>query len=460
MRTDIVILAAGKGSRMKSSLPKVLHSIAGKPMLERVIMAASASLGKEVFGDIHVVLGHESDQILSALSNYDVNWVQQREQCGTGHAVKQALPSVKNADVVLVIYGDIPLIKAETLMSLIEVSRGEHLVLLTAIFADPCGYGRIVKDVQGHVQAIVEHKDADAKQLAINEVNTGIMAVPGRYIEGWLNKLKNSNSQREFYLTDIVNMAVRENVKIHCVQPASLVEVQGVNNLLQLSDLERAYQQQQAKEMMLAGVTIMDPQRVDFRGEIKVGRDVVLDVNVVFEGDVILGNNVVVEANCIIRNSRISDGAIIKANSIIEDSEVLKNCKVGPFARLRPGTELDDGVIVGNFVEVKKSRIGRNSKINHLTYVGDAEIGVGVNVGAGVVTCNYDGVNKHKTVIGDGAFIGTNSSLVAPVTIGKRATTAAGSTITRTVSDDELGVARGRQRNIRDWRRPTKNKVD
>ncbi|MDP0561933.1 MAG: bifunctional UDP-N-acetylglucosamine diphosphorylase/glucosamine-1-phosphate N-acetyltransferase GlmU [Candidatus Endonucleobacter sp. (ex Gigantidas childressi)] len=458
MRTDIVILAAGKGSRMKSSLPKVLHTIAGKPMLEHVIMTASASQGKESLGDIHVVLGHGSDQILNALSVYGVNWVQQHEQLGTGHAVKQTLPSIKNANVVLVIYGDIPLIKAETLISLVKASRGENLALLTAILADPSGYGRIDKDAKGHIQTIIEHKDANSKQLAINEVNTGVMAIPGKHIEGWLNNLNNNNTQREFYLTDIVAMAVKENVKVHCVQPTKLVEILGVNNRLQLSNLERSYQQQKAQEMMLAGVTIMDPQRIDFRGAITVGRDVVLDVNVVLEGDVILGDNIVVEANCIIRNSRIADGVIIKANSIIEDTEILKNCTVGPFARLRPGTELDDGVTIGNFVEIKKSRIGRNSKINHLTYVGDAEIGVGVNVGAGTVTCNYDGANKHKTVIGDGAFIGTNSSLVAPVTIGKGATTAAGSTITRTVLDDELGVARGRQRNISDWHRPKKKK--
>ena len=456
MRTDIVILAAGQGSRMKSSLPKVLHSIAGKPMLEHVITAASNSQNQKKNGKIHVVVGHGADQVKDRLSHHEVNWVQQKEQLGTGHAVKQALEGVKGADAVLVVYGDVPLINPATLTLLTEACHGEHLALLTANISDPSGYGRIVRDRQGRIQAIVEHKDATAEQLAINEVNTGIMAIPGKRIDDWLNSLSNDNAQQEYYLTDTVAMAVAEGATVVHAQPAKITEVQGVNSRMQLSELERLYQQQQAEALMTAGVTIMDPQRIDIRGDIDAGRDVVLDINVVLEGDVVLGNNVVIEPGCIVRNSKVADGAIIKANSILEDAVVSENCEVGPFARLRPGAELADSARVGNFVEIKKSLIGQGSKVNHLTYVGDAEVGAGVNVGAGTVTCNYDGANKHKTVIGDGAFIGTNSSLVAPVTIGKGATTAAGSTITIDVPEDELGVARGRQRNISGWHRPVK----
>lgn len=453
MRTDIVILAAGQGSRMKSGLPKVLHKIAGKPMLEHVILAAQKVQNS---GTIHVVVGHGADQVKAALSQYPVNWVEQTQQLGTGHAVAQALPGIEGADAVLVAYGDVPLIKSSTLKLLMEACHGKHLALLTATMADPSGLGRIVRNQMGNIQAIVEHKDASLEQLAIHEVNTGIMALPGHRIGIWLNNLSDSNAQQEYYLTDTVAMAVAEGTTVVHAQPEHLTEVKGVNSRIQLAELEREYQQQQAEQFMAAGVTLMDPARVDFRGNITLGQDVTIDINVVLEGDVTIGNNVVIESGCVIRNASIGEGSTIKAHSVLDNVVVAGHCDIGPFARLRPGTELANHVRVGNFVEIKKSAIGEGSKVNHLTYVGDAEVGANVNVGAGTVTCNYDGVNKHKTVISDGAFIGTNSSLVAPVTIGEGATTAAGSTITQDVPNNELGVGRGRQRNINGWRRPVK----
>ena len=456
MRADIVILAAGQGSRMKSSLPKVLHPVAGKPMLEHVILSAQQT--QKVIGDglIHVVIGHGAEKVKKALGHYDLNWVEQTEQLGTGHAVQQAVPDCKGADVVLVLYGDVPLIKASSLQSLLAASNGERLGLLTINLANPSGYGRIIRDGFGNVQAIVEDKDASPEQLAINEVNTGIMAIPGSKLENWIMGLDNKNAQQEFYLTDIVSKAVSEETPVVHVQPQREIEVEGVNSRVQLTELERALQKQLAANMMVNGVTIIDPARLDIRGDIKAGTDVTLDINVVLEGNVELANNVTIEPGCVIRNSRIGEGAIIKAHSILEDATVSAHCEVGPFARLRPGTELSDSARVGNFVEVKKSTIGESSKVNHLSYIGDAEIGEGVNIGAGTITCNYDGVNKHKTAIGDGAFIGTNSSLVAPVTVGAGATTGAGSTIHKDVPDEQLGVARARQRNIEGWQRPVK----
>ena len=456
MRTDIIILAAGQGSRMKSKLPKVLHRIAGKSMLEHVIEAAQRAQSQNSTGKLHVVVGHGADQVRKQLGHYDVNWVQQTEQLGTGHAVKQALAGVHGADNVLVVYGDVPLINSATLIQLTQACSGKHLALLTANIPNPSGYGRIIRNNAGHIQAIVEHKDASPEHLAINEINTGIMAIPGARIDDWLNDLSNDNAQQEYYLTDTVAMAVAEGATVVNAQPETLTEVQGVNSRIQLSELERQYQSQQAETFMAAGATIIDPKRIDFRGDIKVGHDVVLDVNVVLEGCVELGDSVTIEPGCVIRNSRVGSGSVIKAHSILEDADVATNCEVGPFARLRPGSELSESAKVGNFVEVKKARIGQGSKINHLTYIGDAEIGSQVNIGAGTVTCNYDGANKHKTIVGDGAFVGTNSSLVAPINIGKGATTAAGSVITHDVDDNELGVARSRQRNITGWKRPVK----
>ncbi|MBO9484210.1 bifunctional UDP-N-acetylglucosamine diphosphorylase/glucosamine-1-phosphate N-acetyltransferase GlmU [Salinisphaera sp. G21_0] len=456
MRADIVILAAGQGSRMKSKLPKVLHRIAGKPMLEHVILSALHTQRKVGDGKIHVVIGHGAEQVKQALGHYDLNWVVQEEQLGTGHAVQQALPGCKGADVVLVLYGDVPLIHSSSLQSLLAASNGERLGLLTINLANPSGYGRIIRDGFGNIQAIVEDKDATPEQLAINEVNTGIMAIPGNKVSGWVNGLKNENAQHEFYLTDIVSMAVTEDTPVIHVQPQLPIEVEGVNSRVQLMELERARQQQLANNLMLNGVTIIDPQRLDIRGDVKTGHDITLDINVVLEGKVELADNVYIEPGCVIRNSVIGEGAVIKAHSILEDAVVAAGCEVGPFARLRPGTELKEKARIGNFVEIKKTVIGKGSKVNHLSYVGDSEVGNEVNVGAGTITCNYDGVNKFRTVIGDGAFVGSNSSLVAPVTIGRGATTGAGSTITKDIPDEQLAVARGKQRNIEGWQRPVK----
>ena len=456
MRADIVILAAGQGSRMKSSLPKVLHAIAGKPMLEHVILSAQQTQKIIGQGQIHVVIGHGAEQVKSALGHYDLNWVEQTEQLGTGHAVQQAVPGCKGADVVLVVYGDVPLIHSSSLQSLLAASNGERLGLLTINLPNPSGYGRIIRDGFGNVQAIVEDKDASPEQLAINEVNTGIMAIPGSKLENWVMKLNNENAQKEFYLTDIVSTSVMEDTPVIHVQPQKAIEVEGVNSRVQLMELERAFQQQLASNLMVNGVTIMDPQRLDIRGNLKAGRDIMLDINVVLEGDVELGDNVIIEPGCIIRNSTVGEGAIIKANSILENATVAAHCEVGPYARLRPGTKLAEKARVGNFVEIKKSVIGEGSKVNHLSYIGDAEVGTDVNIGAGTITCNYDGVNKFKTVIGDNAFIGTNSALVAPVTVGAGATTGAGSTINKDIPAEQLGVARARQRNIEGWQRPVK----
>lgn len=457
MRADIVVLAAGQGSRMKSSLPKVLHRIAGKPMLEHVILNALHTQKNVGGGKVHVVIGHGARQVKTALSHYDLNWVVQEEQLGTGHAVQQVLPDCKDADIVLVLYGDVPLIHSSSLQSLLAASNGERLGLLTINLANPSGYGRIIRDRFGNIQAIVEDKDATPEQLAINEVNTGIMAIPGNKVNGWVNSLKNENVQHEFYLTDIVSIAAAENTPVIHVQPQIPSEVEGVNTRIQLMELERAYQQQLANTLMINGVTIIDSNRLDIRGDVKTGQDITLDINVVLEGNVELADNVYIEPGCVIRNSVIGEGVIIKAHSILEDVVVASGCEIGPFARLRPGTELKEKAKVGNFVEIKKTVIGKGSKVNHLSYVGDTDVGDGVNVGAGTITCNYDGVNKFKTIIGDGAFIGSNSSLVAPVTIGRSATTGAGSTITRDIPDEQLAVARGKQRNIEGWQRPIKD---
>ena len=456
MRADIVILAAGQGSRMKSRMPKVLHSIAGKSMLEHVILTAQQTQKMIGKGQIHVVIGHGADKVKSTLGHYDLNWVEQTEQLGTGHAVQQAVPGCQGADVVLVLYGDVPLIHSSSLQSLLAASNGERLGLLTINLANPSGYGRIVRDHAGNVQAIVEDKDATPEQLAINEVNTGIMAIPGKKLESWIMNLDNNNAQKEFYLTDIVSRSVKEQVPVVHVQPQKAIEVEGVNSRVQLIELERAFQRHQANNLMIDGVTVMDPERLDIRGNLTTGSDVVLDINVVLEGDVELANDVTIEPGCVIRNSVIGEGAIIKANSVVEDAVVAAGCEVGPFARLRPGAELAEKARVGNFVEIKKSVIGKGSKVNHLSYIGDAEVGTDVNIGAGTITCNYDGVNKHKTIIGDGAFIGTNSALVAPVTVGAGATTGAGSTISKNIPDEQLAVARAPQRNIEGWKRPVK----
>ena len=454
MKLRVVILAAGKGTRMRSDLPKVLHKVANKPMVEHVIDTAR-SLKPDA---INLIYGHGGDQLQQAIAGDDLTWVEQREQLGTGHAVQQVIPHLKSNEKVIILYGDVPLLTESTLIKLVTASANTSLGLLTMTLAEPTGYGRIVRNERRSVTGIVEQKDANAQQLAIDEVNTGIMIADSDKLKAWLEQLSNDNAQKEYYLTDIVEMAAQEGVNIATAQPDNAQEVEGANNRQQLASLERALQQRQAEELMTQGVTLIDPARFDCRGKLSAGSDVTIDINAVFEGNVVLGDRVVIEPNCVIRNSVIGDDTVIRANSHIEDAKVAKGCKVGPFARLRPGAELADEAQVGNFVEMKKSRLGKGSKASHLTYLGDTQVGEYANIGAGTITCNYDGVNKALTEIGDGAFIGSNSSLVAPVSIGKNATVGAGSVITRAVADDELAVARGKQRNISGWQRPQSKK--
>ncbi|MBJ7266099.1 bifunctional UDP-N-acetylglucosamine diphosphorylase/glucosamine-1-phosphate N-acetyltransferase GlmU [Idiomarina abyssalis] len=454
MKLRVVILAAGKGTRMRSDLPKVLHKVANKPMVEHVIDTAR-SLKPDA---INLIYGHGGDQLQQAIAGDDLTWVEQREQLGTGHAVQQVIPHLKSNEKVIILYGDVPLLTESTLIKLVTASANTSLGLLTMTLAEPTGYGRIVRNERRSVTGIVEQKDANAQQLAIDEVNTGIMIADSDKLKGWLEQLSNDNAQKEYYLTDIVEMAAQEGVNIATAQPDNAQEVEGANNRQQLASLERALQQRQAEELMTQGVTLIDPARFDCRGKLSAGSDVTIDINAVFEGNVVLGDRVIIEPNCVIRNSVIGDDTVIRANSHIEDAKVAKGCKVGPFARLRPGAELADEAQVGNFVEMKKSRLGKGSKASHLTYLGDTQVGEYANIGAGTITCNYDGVNKALTEIGDGAFVGSNSSLVAPVSIGKNATVGAGSVITRAVADDELAVARGKQRNISGWQRPQSKK--
>ncbi|MBY6072025.1 bifunctional UDP-N-acetylglucosamine diphosphorylase/glucosamine-1-phosphate N-acetyltransferase GlmU [Marinobacter salsuginis] len=449
----VVILAAGQGSRMKSALPKVLHPIAGRPMLHHVI-ATAKQLGAE---KIHTVIGHGAEKVRETTDEASVNWVTQSEQLGTGHAVAQALPDLPDDARVLVLYGDVPLTRHETLDGLVGTLDDNTLGLLTVTMDNPQGYGRIVRNADGKVQSIVEQKDASAEQQQIREVNTGILAVSAKHLKNWLPTLSNSNAQGEYYLTDIIAMAVDQGLGISVSQPENPFEVQGVNNRLQLAELERWFQRQQADRLMTEGATLADPARLDVRGELSIGNDLWIDVNVVFEGKVNLGSNVSIGPGCVIKDTTIADGAEIKANSVIEGAVIGAHAQIGPFARIRPGTELAANTKVGNFVETKKAIVGEGSKINHLSYVGDASLGRNVNVGAGTITCNYDGVNKYQTVLGDGVFVGSNTALVAPVTVAAEATIGAGSTITRDVADHELAVARGRQRNISGWEKPKKH---
>ncbi len=449
----VVILAAGQGSRMKSALPKVLHPIAGRPMLHHVI-ATAKQLGAE---KIHTVIGHGAEKVRETTDEASVNWVTQSEQLGTGHAVAQALPDLPDDARVLVLYGDVPLTRHETLDGLVGTLDDNTLGLLTVTMDNPQGYGRIVRNADGKVQSIVEQKDASAEQQQIREVNTGILAVSAKHLKNWLPTLSNSNAQGEYYLTDIIAMAVDQGLGVSVSQPENPFEVQGVNNRLQLAELERWFQLQQADRLMTEGATLADPARLDVRGELTIGNDLWIDVNVVFEGKVNLGSNVSIGPGCVIKDTTIADGAEIKANSVIEGAVIGAHAQIGPFARIRPGTELAANTKVGNFVETKKAIVGEGSKINHLSYVGDASLGRNVNVGAGTITCNYDGVNKYQTVLGDGVFVGSNTALVAPVTVAAEATIGAGSTITRDVADHELAVARGRQRNISGWEKPKKH---
>lgn len=453
MKLSTVILAAGKGTRMKSSLPKVLHPLAGRPLVGHVIDSAKA-LNAEA---VHVVYGHGGERVPQAFDGAGVEFVLQAEQLGTGHAVDQAMPNIEDDHLVLVLYGDVPLIRQETLAGLVEAAGDSSLGLLTVTLANPTGYGRIVRDsASGQVQCIVEQKDADAEQLKIREVNTGILAVNAGLLRNWLNRLDNKNAQGEYYLTDIIAMAVADGVAVNTRQPQDATEVEGINDRVQLSRLERRYQELQAEQLMRAGVTLADPARIDVRGNLKIGQDSFIDINVVIEGDVEIGSGVSIGPNCLIRNSRIGDCVEILANTVIEEAVVGEASRVGPFARLRPQAELLGHNHVGNFVEIKKSTIGEGSKVNHLSYVGDAQIGNKVNVGAGTITCNYDGANKHLTEIGDNAFIGSNTALVAPVKIGAGATIGAGSVINSDAPDEQLTVTRAKQISIPAWKRPVK----
>ena len=451
MSLDIVILAAGQGTRMRSALPKVLHPVAGKAMLGHVIDTARLLKPQ----GIHVVIGHGAELVREQLAADDLNFVLQSEQLGTGHAVAQALPAL-SAERVLILYGDVPLIEVETLQRLLQQVSEQQLGLLTVNLNDPTGYGRIVRDEQGVVKAIVEHKDASTEQRVISEGNTGILAVPGKKLGDWLGRLSNSNAQGEYYLTDVIAMAVTDGLVVATEQAADEMEVLGANDRIQLSQLERHYQYRAARRLMVQGVTLIDPARFDLRGEATVGRDVSIDINVILEGQVVIEDGVQIGPNCVIKNSILRKGAIVKANSHLEGAEVGEGADCGPFARLRPGSELGAKAHVGNFVELKNAKLGEGAKAGHLSYLGDAEIGARTNIGAGTITCNYDGANKFKTVLGEDVFIGSNSALVAPVTLGDRATTGAGSVITGDVPDNTLAVGRAKQRNIEGWKRPVK----
>ena len=450
---NIVILAAGQGTRMKSSLPKVLHPLAGVPLVQHVINT-SKKLNPEV---INVVYGHGAEQVQQQINDPNINWVLQAEQLGTGHAVDQVSDQLNDEQLVLILYGDVPLIKQETLVELLGQAK-DGFSLLTVSLENPQGYGRIVRNASDAVENITEEKDASDEVKKIDEVNTGILAVKANLLKNWLSKLDNNNAQKEYYLTDVIEMAVKDGFTVHTTQPDNEHEVMGVNNRIQLAELERHYQQEQAKSLMIAGVTLADPARVDIRGEIIHGQDISIDINTVFEGSVSIGNNVSIGANCVIKDSKIADNVTILPMSVLDNASVGKGSKVGPFARLRPGAVLSENTHVGNFVEIKKSFIGVGSKVNHLTYVGDSMVGKNVNIGAGTITCNYDGANKHQTVIEDNVFVGSATQLVAPVKIGKNATVGAGSTITTDVAEDELAITRVKQKSIQGWARPVKDK--
>lgn len=452
-KLSVVILAAGKGTRMYSDLPKVLHKVAGKPMVKHVIDTA-----KQLSADqIHLIYGHGADLLKARLVDEPVNWVFQAEQLGTGHAMQQAAPFFKDDENILMLYGDAPLITKETLEKLIAAKPENGIALLTVNLENPTGYGRIIRE-NGSVVAIVEQKDANPEQLKITEVNTGVMVSDGASFKKWLARLDNNNAQGEYYMTDVIALANQDGFQVAAVTAEDIMEVEGANNRLQLNALERYYQRKQAKTLLLAGVSLADPERFDLRGELVHGKDCEIDINVIIEGKVVLGNNVKIGAGAVLKNVTLHDNVEIKPYSVLEDSIIGESADVGPFARLRPGAELAAKAHVGNFVEIKKAVIGEGSKVGHLTYIGDAEVGANVNVGAGVITCNYDGANKFKTIIGDDVFVGSDSQLVAPVTIEKGATIGAGSTITKNVAENELVITRVPQRHIQGWQRPTKKK--
>ena len=437
---------------MKSDLPKVLQPLAGRALLAHVLERSAVLNADQML----VVYGHGGPQVCESLHGYEVEWVLQAKQLGTGHAVAQAMPLVPDANNVLVLYGDVPLIEANTLRNLMDRAQTGCLVLLSVILDNPSGYGRIVRDDKGNVTHIVEQKDASESELAIGEVNTGILACDAARLHGWLNDLDTDNAQGEYYLTDVIAKAVTDKYPVVAVTAPTEAEVLGVNDKVQLAELEAENRRQKAMALMRNGVTLLDPNRIDIRGNLACGCDVSIDVNAVFEGDVYLGDGVVIEPNVVIRNSKLAAGTVVHANTVIEDSDIGPNCELGPFTRVRPGTQLAENVKLGNFVEIKKSRVKKGSKVNHLSYVGDTEIGEMVNIGAGTITCNYDGANKYKTEIGDGAFIGSGVNLVAPVKVGKDATIGAGSTISEDAKPGQLTISRAKQVTVKGWKRPQK----
>jgi len=453
MNLKIVILAAGKGTRMRSNLPKVLHKLAHKPLVEHVINTAQALSPEQIV----VVYGHGGEIVPDTLKHLNVEWAEQAEQLGTGHAVEQGMVNIKQDGMVLVLYGDVPLTCLDTLKHLLDVGSKENCMgLLTACLPDPTGYGRIVRNTSGVVQKIVEQKDATDAQKEISEINSGILCADAKQLRSWLIKLENENAQGEFYLTDVIEMAVNDGLTVETVSATSHWEIDGVNNKQQLAGLERQYQRNIAIKLMEDGVMLRDPSRIDVRGTLNTGQDVILDINTVFEGDVNLGNNVNIGANCILKDAKVGDNVNILPNSIVDNAIIGNQCEIGPFARIRPDTCLADNVKIGNFVEVKKSTIADGSKVNHLSYIGDTNMGKDVNIGAGTITCNYDGANKSVTEIGDNVFVGSNSQLVAPVKIADGATIGAGSTITKDVQGAELALSRAKQTTISSWTRPVK----
>ena len=453
MNTSIIILAAGQGKRMNSALPKVLQPLAGRPLLQHVI-ECSHKVGAS---DICVVFGHGGDAVREFFRHENIRWALQAEQLGTGHAVLQAMPETPEENRVLMLYGDVPLLRPQTLTNLFAGCTNDEVGVLTIDLENPFGYGRIIRE-DGNVTKSIEERDATAEQKAITEVNTGVMCAPADKLKSWLERLGNDNSQGEYYLTDVLEMAVGDGVVVRGIKADNQSEIMGINDKKQLAEAERALQARLVDELQTNGVTFADPARVDIRGELQCGKDVFIDVNAVFEGNVSLGDNAVIESNNLIRDSRIGAGTTVHSNCHIEGASTGKECEIGPFARLRPGAELANKVKIGNFVEVKKSTIDDGSKVNHLTYIGDAVIGTGVNVGAGTITCNYDGANKHQTIIGDDVFVGSGVELVAPLEIGKGATIGAGSTISKPVPEGKLTLERAKQTTISGWKAPTKKK--
>lgn len=454
-----IILAAGQGTRMRSSTPKVLHTIGGKPMLQHVIESC-----QELDVDkIAIIYGHGGEQVQQVINTANITnnaetlvWIQQKEQKGTGHAVAQAESYIDDEAVVIIAYGDVPLIKTEVLSQLANKLEEATLVVLTVVQDDPTGYGRIVRNPQGKIESIIEHKDANQEQLEIKEVNTGFIAARGRDLKRWLNDITPNNSQGEYYLTDCVALAVKEGGIVDALICDDPLEAEGVNDRIQQVKIERAYQAMQARKLLEAGVTLYDADRIDIRGKLEAGKDVCIDVNNVFIGNVKLGNRVIIESGCVIKDAQIGDDCLVKANSVIDSAIIENNCDIGPFARVRPDTFIKENAKVGNFVEIKKSVIGKGSKVSHLSYIGDTQMGEDVNIGAGTITCNYDGVNKHLTTIGDRVFIGSDSQLVAPVSVGDDATIGAGSTITKEAPAGELTLSRSKQLTIKGWKKPQK----